>query len=170
MIRPSNQSETLDEVLQPFEDGVFIGADLILSRRELLCFLQELLIFHRIKFLYDVSDGKFLLAEGDEETYKYFYLLTSDNFYQADLHQGNTTVRMDRLVDMASMILIHEILYGESADSLETKKRYKKEADEEAAGQLDKVYYDGIGAEKYWLWNDIILKTPFLDWETKKIA
>jgi hypothetical protein len=51
---------------------------------------------------------------------------------------------------------------------LDTDKRYKKEADEEVAGQMCKVYYDEISAEKYWVWNDIILKTESLDWETKE--
>jgi len=114
------------------------------------------------------DETRIMKSNGNEKTYKYFYLLTPENFYQADLHQGNMAIRMDRPADMANMILIHEILYGESAESLKTEKRYKKEAEERVAEQLCKVYYDEIGAEKYWIWNDIILKNESLDWETKK--
>jgi hypothetical protein len=114
------------------------------------------------------DDKRIKTSDEGEKTLRFFYLLTPKDFYQADLHQGNMAVRMDRPADMASMILIHEILYGESADSLDTDKRYKKEADEEVAGQMCKVYYDEISAEKYWVWNDIILKTESLDWETKE--
>jgi hypothetical protein len=114
------------------------------------------------------DETRIMKSNGDEKTYKYFYLLTPENFYQADLHSGNMAIRMDRPADLSTMILIPEILYGESAESLETESRYKKEAEERVADQLCQVYYDETSAEKYWIWNDIILKNESLDWETKK--
>lgn len=114
------------------------------------------------------DETRIMTSNGNEKTYKYFYLLTPENFYQADLHSGNIAVRMDRPADMSTMILIPEILYGESAESFKTEKRYKKEAEERVAEQLCQVYYDETSAEKYWIWNDIILKDESLDWETKK--
>ena len=115
------------------------------------------------------EDTKIVERDGGEKTLRFFYLLTPEYFYQADLHDSNMAVRMPRPANQGDlMILIHEILHGEQAKSLETEKRYKKEAEERVVNQLCKVYYDETSAEKFWIWNDIILKQESLDWETKE--
>ena len=105
-------------------------------------------------------------TDGAEKAYKYFYLLTPEFFYQADLHESDIAVKMkrpDKLEDL--ILLLHEILYGEAAESFETDDRYQREKDDEVAGQLSKVYFDATSETTYWIWNDIILKTSTPDVE-----
>lgn len=66
------------------------------------------------------------------------------------------------------ILLIHEIMVGEQAESFETEKRYRKEEDDDVCEQRCRVYYDETGGTKYWIWNDIVLKTESIGWETKK--
>ena len=112
------------------------------------------------------EDNSIKTTDGKEKAYKFFYLLTPELFYQADLHESNTAVKMARPANSENLILLlHEILYGEAAKSFETDDRYQKEKDDVVAGQLCKVYYDGTSDTTYWVWNDIILKTSTPDVE-----
>ena len=105
-------------------------------------------------------------TDGEEKEYKFFYLLTPEYFYQADLHEPDMAVKMARPADLASLrLLLHEILYGEDAASLETDDRYQKGKDDVVAGQPCKVYHDKTSDETFWVWNDIILKTSAQDVE-----
>lgn len=112
------------------------------------------------------EDNLIKTTDGEEKEYKFFYLLTPDYFYQADLHESNMAVRIARPADLAGLrALLHEITYGEDAASFETDDRYQKEKDDVVAGQPCKVYHDTISDETFWVWNDIILKTSAPDFE-----
>ena len=112
------------------------------------------------------EDNSIKTTDGEEKEYKYFYLLTPEFLYQADLHESNMAVKMARPADLAGLrLLLHEILYGEDAESLETDDRYQKEKDDVVAGQQCKVYHDKTSDVTYWVWNDIILKTSAPDVE-----
>jgi hypothetical protein len=112
------------------------------------------------------EDNIIKTTDGEEKEYKFFYLLTPEFLYQADLHESNMAVKMGRPADLAGLrLLLHEILYGEDAKSLETDDRYQKEKDDVVAGQQCKVYYDKTSDVTYWVWNDIILKTSAPDIE-----
>lgn len=114
------------------------------------------------------EDNRIMTSYGEEKEYRYFYLLTPSAFYQADLHDSNMAVKMARPANMEDVIFFHEILYGKQADSFEKEERYQKKNDESVAGQLCQVYHDTTLAVTYWIWNNIILKEEFIDWETKK--
>lgn len=105
-------------------------------------------------------------TDGEEKEYKFFYLLTPEYFYQADLHESDMAVKMARPTDMTGMrALLHEITYGEDSAFFETDDRYQKEKDEVVAGQPCKVYLDKTSETTFWIWNDIILKTSTPDFE-----
>ena len=112
------------------------------------------------------EDNSIKTTDGEEKAYKFFYLLTPEFLYQADLHESNTAVKMGRPANLEGLrLLLHEISYGEDAESFQTDDRYQKEKDDYVAGQLCKVYYDKISDVTYWVWNDIILKTSAPDVE-----
>ena len=112
------------------------------------------------------EDNSIKTTDGEEKAYKFFYLLTPEFFYQADLHESNTAVKMGRPTQQETLtLLLHEILYGEAAKDFEKDDRYRKEKDDDVAGQLCKVYYDETSDTTYWIWNDIILKTSTPDVE-----
>jgi len=114
------------------------------------------------------EDNRVMTSYGEEKEYRYFCLLTPSAVYQADLHDSNRAVKMARPADMEDVIFFHEILYGKQAGSFEKEERYQKKNDESVAGQLCQVYHDTTLAVTYWIWNNIILKEEFIDWETKK--
>lgn len=114
------------------------------------------------------EDNRVMTSYGEEKEYRYFCLLTPSAFFQADLHDSNMVVKNARPANMEDIILFHEILYGKQADTFEKEKRYEKRNDESIAGQLCHVYHDNTEAVTYWVWNNIILKEEFIDWETKK--
>ncbi len=114
------------------------------------------------------EDNRIMTSYGEEKEYRYFCLLTPSAFFQADLHDSNMAVQNARPVSMEDITLFHEILYGKQADSFEKEKRYEKRNDESVAGQLCHVYHDSTEAVTYWIWNHIILKEEYVDWETKK--
>jgi hypothetical protein len=112
------------------------------------------------------EDNCIKTIDGGEKEYKFFYLLTPEFLYQADLHESNMAVRMARPADLAGLrLLLHEITYGEDAASFETDDRYQKEKDDIVAGQPCKVYHDKTSDVTFWVWNDIILKTSAPDIE-----
>ena len=112
------------------------------------------------------EDNIIKTTDGVEKTYNYFYVLTPENLYQADLHESNMAVKMARPPDLTGLrLLLHEIIYGEDAESFNTEDRYKKEKDDYVAGQLCKVYHDTTSDVTFWVWNDIILKTSTPDIE-----
>ena len=114
------------------------------------------------------EDNRNMTSYGEEKEYRYFCLLTPSAFYQADLHDSNMVVENARPASMEDVTLFHEVLYGKQADSFEKEKRYEKRKDESVAGKLCLVYHDSTEAVTYWVWNNIILKEEFIDWETKK--
>jgi hypothetical protein len=112
------------------------------------------------------EDSRIKTTDGEEKTYEFFYLLTPEFLYQADLHESNIAVKMGRPTELEGLrLLLHEILYGEDAESFESDDRYQREKDDYVAGQLCKVYYDGTSDTTYWVWKDIILKTSTPDVE-----
>jgi hypothetical protein len=112
------------------------------------------------------EDNRIKTIDGEEKAQRFFYLLTPDYFYQADLHESDIAVKMERPAKSEDLILLmHEILYGDAAASFETDDRYQKEKDDYVAGQLCKVYHDTIDDTTYWIWNDIVLKTSTPDVE-----
>ena len=112
------------------------------------------------------EDSSIKTTDGEEKTYEFFYLLTPEFLYQADLHESNIAVKMGRPTELEGLrLLLHEILYGEDAESFESDDRYQREKDDYVAGQLCKVYYDGTSDTTYWVWKDIILKTSTPDVE-----
>jgi hypothetical protein len=112
------------------------------------------------------EDNIIKTTDGVEKAYKFFYVLTPEYLYQADLHESNIAVKMARPADLAGLrLLLHEIIYGEDAESFDTDDRYQKEKDDYVAGQLCKVYHDTTSDMTFWVWNDIILKTSTPDIE-----
>jgi len=112
------------------------------------------------------EDNRIKTSNGEEKAYKFFYILTPEYIYQADLHDSNMAVKMKRPAELEKLtIVLHEILYGEYAKSFETDDSYKKEKDDYVAGQLCKVYYDKTSDTTHWIWKDIILKTSTPDIE-----
>ena len=112
------------------------------------------------------EDNIIKTTDGVEKAYNYFYVLTPEYLYQADLHESNMAVKMARPADLSGLrLLLHEIIYGEDAESFDTDDRYQKEKDDYVAGQLCKVYHDTTSDVTFWVWNDIVLKTSAPDIE-----
>ena len=112
------------------------------------------------------QDNVIKTTDGVEKEYKFFYVLTPEYLYQADLHESNMAVKMARPADLSGLrLLLHEIIYGEDAESFDTDDRYQKEKDDYVAGQLCKVYHDTTSDVTFWVWNDIVLKTSAPDIE-----
>jgi len=113
------------------------------------------------------EENRIMTSDDEKREYKSFYLLTPQYYYDVNV-ESNIAIRMKRPANMDELITIHEILYGEQAESLETDDRYQKKKNESVAGQACKVYHDKISATTYWIWENIKLKEESLDWETKK--